>query len=178
MPTQTITHVDDDHDRRGKAPRVAFLYVALDCEHLHASSARYALADVDEVIIGRAEERSARRSIERGVPRLSLGLPDRWLSSTHACLSPLLGKWILVDAKSKNGTFVNGAPIARVELADGDVVEAGHVFFVFRWVEALTSGAPGDTDAARLPSGHGVPRRDRRFASRRATGLPARAPRA
>jgi sigma-54 dependent transcriptional regulator, acetoin dehydrogenase operon transcriptional activator AcoR len=152
MPTQTVTHVEDEHARRGKAPRVGFLYVALDCEHLHASSARYALAGVDQIVIGRAEQRSARRTIEGGTARLSLGLPDRWLSSTHACLSPLLGKWILVDEKSKNGTFVNGAPITRVELADGDVVEAGHVFFVFRCVEAPTSGAPGDTEAAGLPS--------------------------
>ena len=152
MPIQTVTQGDDEHARRGKAPRVAFLYAALDCEHLHASSARYALADVDEVIIGRAEQRSARRSIEGGAPRLSLGLPDRWLSSTHARLSKVLGKWILADAKSKNGTFVNGAPVTRVELADGDVVEAGHIFFVFRCVEALSSSAPGDIEAASLPS--------------------------
>ena len=152
MPTQTVTQGDDEHARRAKAPRAAFLYVALDCEHLHVSSARYALAGVDEVVIGRNEQRSARRSIEQGVPRLSLGLPDRWLSSTHACLSRLLGKWMLVDAKSKNGTFVNGAPITRVELADGDVVETGHVFFVFRSVEAPTGDAPGDTEAAGLPS--------------------------
>jgi DNA-binding NtrC family response regulator len=152
MPTQTVTNVNDEHAPRGKAQRAAFLYVALDCEHLHASSARYALGGVAEVVIGRAEERSARRSSVGGALRLSLGLPDRWLSSTHALLSPLLGKWILEDAESKNGTFVNGAPIKRVELADGDVVEAGHVFFVFRCVESPTSGASGDSEGARLPS--------------------------
>lgn len=151
MPTLTVTHVNDDA-RRGKTALTAFLYVALDCEHPHASSARYALAGVDEVVIGRAEQRSTRRSIEQGVPRLSLGLPDRWLSSTHACLSRVLGKWMLVDAKSKNGTFVNGAPVTRVELSDGDVVETGHVFFVFRNVEPLTGSAAGDADAASLPS--------------------------
>jgi transcriptional regulator with PAS, ATPase and Fis domain len=128
------------------------LYVALDCEHLHASSARYALADVEEVVIGRAEQRSARRCVEQGASRLSLGLPDRWLSSSHACLSRVLGKWMLEDSKSKNGTFVNGAPITRVELADGDVVEAGHVFFVFRDVEVPASGASGDAEAKALPS--------------------------
>jgi DNA-binding NtrC family response regulator len=150
MPTQTVTHVDDEHAGRAKAARVAFLYVAFDCEHLHASSARHSLAGVYEVVIGRAEQRSARRSSEGGALRLSLGLPDRWLSSSHAYLSRVLGKWILEDATSKNGTFVNGTRITRVELADGDVVECGHVFFVFRCLEA--SGALGDTEAARLPS--------------------------
>jgi DNA-binding NtrC family response regulator len=151
MPTHTVTHVNDDNARRGKAAPVA-LYVALDCEHLHASSARYALTGVDEVVIGRAEQRSTRRSVERGVPRLSLGLPDRWLSSTHACLSRVLGKWMLEDAKSKNGTFVNGVPVTRVELTDGDVVETGHVFFVFRCAEPLRGSAPADADASSLPS--------------------------
>jgi transcriptional regulator with GAF, ATPase, and Fis domain len=64
----------------------------------------------------------------------------------------VLGKWILEDAKSKNGTFVNGAPVTRVELTDGDVVETGHVFFVFRSAEPLTGRAPADADASSLPS--------------------------
>ena len=59
---------------------------------------------------------------------------------------------MLEDAKSKNGTLVNGVSVTRVELADGDVVETGHVFFVFRGVEALTTGALGDAEATGLAS--------------------------
>jgi hypothetical protein len=150
MPAHTITQVNDEHAQRGKV--AAALYTALDCERVPASSARHALAGIDEVVIGRAEQSASRRCTEHGVHRLFLSLPDRWLSSTHARLTRVLGKWMLEDAGSKNGTFVNGERVTRTELADGDVVEAGHVFFVFRNAEAVSRDAPGDVDATVLPS--------------------------
>lgn len=45
------------------------------------------------------------------------------MHASHACW----GQWMLEDAKNKNGTFVNGAAVTRVELADGYVVRRATV---------------------------------------------------
>ena len=42
------------------------------------------------------------------------------------------GVWILEDQRSKNGSFVNGKEVDRHALNDGDIVELGHTFLVFR----------------------------------------------
>ena len=132
---------------------MAFLYMALDCEHVNAASSRHGLTGIEEIVIGRADERCARRHSEGGVRRLSLCIASRWLSATHARITRVLGNWILEDAKSKNGTLINGAPVTRAALADGDVIEAGHVFFVFRNVERrpLANALP-DVELTDLPA--------------------------
>lgn len=42
------------------------------------------------------------------------------VSRRHARLKFRDGKWIVHDLQSKNGTFVNGAPVGRCELRPGD----------------------------------------------------------
>lgn len=148
--SKTVTH-GRDVQGPGGAASTPLLYVALDCEQPSARSSRHSLSGVDEVVLGRADHRSVRRSVEQGLNRLSLDLGDRFLSRVHARISRVLGKWMLEDATSKNGTFVNGQRVSRVELVDRDVVEAGHTFMVFRVVE-LPGDAPADLDAADLPS--------------------------
>jgi transcriptional regulator with GAF, ATPase, and Fis domain len=59
---------------------------------------------------------------------------------------------MLEDANSKNGTFVNGRTVTRAALVDGDVIEAGHVFFVFRDTQLLPKDGPLDVDATSLSS--------------------------
>jgi transcriptional regulator of acetoin/glycerol metabolism len=151
MSLNTVTHVEDADAKRGKGATVPLLYLALECEQPHGASTRHSLAGVDEVVIGRAERRAMHREVERGVSRLTLGVADRWLSGMHVRLTRVLGKWMLEDMESKNGTFVNGSPVKRTELSDGDIVEAGHVFFVFRLSEELLNDAPRDVLATTVP---------------------------
>jgi DNA-binding NtrC family response regulator len=146
--SETLTHIGD-RDARAPGSPVDFLYLALECERPLGRSARYALGSVDEVVIGRADERSVKRITENGLRRLHIGVPDRWMSGTHARLVRSLDTWLVEDAKSKNGTFVNEAPVKRVELEDGDVLEAGHTLFVFRAAQAIE--ATHDVDAVTLP---------------------------
>jgi transcriptional regulator with PAS, ATPase and Fis domain len=47
-------------------------------------------------------------------------------------MGKVLGRWVLGDARSKNGTIVNGARTEHATLADGDLIELGHTLFLFR----------------------------------------------
>ena len=126
----------------------AQLFFLLDAERPLVPPARH-LLDVDLVRIGRGVERSASRAVVTGERALWLALPDRWASTAHAQLRRALGRWVLEDLKSKNGTLVNGAPIDRVELSDGDLIEAGHSFFRFR--AALPAEGPLAPDETAEP---------------------------
>jgi transcriptional regulator with PAS, ATPase and Fis domain len=59
-------------------------------------------------------------------------VPDKFLSSSHASLQRIFGRWLLEDAGSRNGTFVDGARVEKLDLKDGTVFEIGHSFFLFR----------------------------------------------
>lgn len=130
----------------------AFLYRVLDADRPTAPSARFCLAAVDEVIFGRSDARSASRVDEAGKRLLKLGIADRWMSGQHARLSRVMRAWVLEDTKSKNGVRRNGELVQQAELVDGDVIELGRTFFVFRAEqpfavelesEALRPAAPG-----------------------------------
>ncbi len=98
-----------------------------ECERPLAGPMRISLAGCSELQIGRGSKRSCDGSLMRHVT-----IPDRWLSSKHAKLQNSFGRWIVTDLESKNGSVVNGDPISRRELQDGDIVELGHTFFLFR----------------------------------------------
>ncbi len=75
------------------------------------------------------------RGDEGGTPQLTkegLVLPDKWLSGHHATLERAGGDDVLVDAGSRNGTWVNGRRVERHRLTDGDALELGHTLFVYR----------------------------------------------
>src|SRR5262249_56910760 len=80
----------------------------------------------------RSSDPTAARVDELDEGRLALRVPDSWMSSSHATLHRVLGSWVIEDAKSKNGTMVNGQWAQRSEVADGDLIELGHSFFSFR----------------------------------------------
>lgn len=92
-----------------------------------AAPTRYALDDVTRVTLGRGDEGHTHTN-----DALHVRSPDPWMSSTHATLERVVGAWLLNDASSKNGTRINGAPARRAKLNDGDVIEVGSTFFVFR----------------------------------------------
>ena len=93
---------------------------------------RCSLEHVDEVALGRADARRASRQDQSGVRRLSVGVDDAWMSGAHALLRRVLGSWTVEDLGSKNGILVGGRRCQRAELQDGDLLELGHTFFLFR----------------------------------------------
>jgi transcriptional regulator with GAF, ATPase, and Fis domain len=117
------------------------IYVVLEGDRPLAGSSRHSLAGIDEVIVGRGAARRWERALQVRKHLLALQIPDPWMSEpTHARLHLEHATWIQ-DAGSRNGTLVNGSPVERAELRDGDVVEMGHTFFVYRESRAV---APDD----------------------------------
>src|SRR5215467_8363488 len=130
-----------------------YLFLVFQCDRPHSPGARLCLDEVESVEIGRSSDASAARVDELGGGRLVLKLPDSWMSSSHAVLHRVLGSWVIEDAKSKNGTMVNGQWTQRAEVADGDLLELGHSFFSFRAALAGPAKAPAllTADALREP---------------------------
>ncbi|HZU85342.1 MAG TPA: sigma 54-interacting transcriptional regulator, partial [Polyangiaceae bacterium] len=64
-------------------------------------------------------------------------------------------RWIIEDLGSRNGTRVDGRSVAHLALGDGDLVEAGHAFFLFRERLHAPPESPLDVSigAAAEPSG-------------------------
>src|SRR5215470_10686549 len=83
------------------------------------------------------------------IGRFKLSVPDRWMSSSHAVLRSVSNEWILEDARSKNGTLVNGRRCERTSVADGDLIELGHTFFIFRKA-ARSPHSPASLEAGEL----------------------------
>jgi len=122
MTTRTLP-LDDDHAPPARS--TDHLYVVLDAAR-PGRGARYALAGVTEVVIGRGAPAGARR--DGAVLRVDCD--DKWMSSVHARLVPERGHWALIDPGSRNGVAVNGVRQPRATVIDGDVIEAGRTFFV------------------------------------------------
>src|SRR5690606_34129382 len=75
----------------------------------------------------------------------------------HVRLERGLGHWVVEDAGSKNGTMVNGAPVQRARLGDGDLVTLGYTLFLFRAALSVTGDVPEWVDAgAREPAAPGM----------------------
>jgi transcriptional regulator with PAS, ATPase and Fis domain len=108
------------------------LFVVLEGNRPLAASSRHSLADVRTVAIGRGPERVALRPGSGGRVDLQLRVPDPHMSSRHALLTRVRGKWHVEDSNSKNGTRVNGALATQLALNDGDTLELGHTVFLFR----------------------------------------------
>jgi ABC transport system ATP-binding/permease protein len=80
-------------------------------------------------------------------------VPDLLASRHHATLVPTRAGTEIHDAHSINGTFVNGAPVDRALLHDGDVVTIGNVDLVFA---GGTLVRRTETEAATRTGGLGV----------------------
>lgn len=144
--TSTLTRTSTDDvawsDRlAGVAPSLPYLFVVLDCENPSSGGARYALVDLDEVVIGRGPARRALRSDAGDSRRLTLEIPGREVSATHARLVASERGWELRDAGSKNGTFAEEKRIERHVLADGDLFSIGRTLFRFRAALVSPNGA-------------------------------------
>jgi DNA-binding NtrC family response regulator len=147
---ETLRLSDGKEARRQEAGPRPHLFLALELDRPLEPPSRHNLADIDEVVIGRGPVRSAERTVEAGIRRLTVRVPDRWMSSTHARLGKVLGRWVVGDARSKNGTFLNGTRTEHATLADGDLIELGHTFFLFRAGVTVLPGDPPDVQGGAL----------------------------
>ena len=128
-PTGTARKEPKRRNRGGRLER--YLFVVLEGERLDAGGLRIALRDVQKLRIGRGDAR--RLSEHHGVHVLEV--PDRHMSATHANIHRSGAAFLLADASSTNGTFVNGANIAKHLLRDGDVLELGETLLVYSEIE-------------------------------------------
>jgi transcriptional regulator of acetoin/glycerol metabolism len=124
------------------------LIVLLVCDDPIAGSTRHALAELDEVVIRRAAARCATRSARR----LELAVPDPRMSQLHARFVRELTRWVVEDAGSKNGVRINGTRHQRAALSDGDVLQLGHTFFLFRAARPAAARYPVDCDRSTAPA--------------------------
>jgi DNA-binding NtrC family response regulator len=127
--------------------RVPILFVVLEADRPTARGARFSLVGVETVTLGRGDARIATRSSDGR--SLDLRLPGRWISSQQARIRSAGADFIVEDVGSRNGTFVNGHRVTSHVLRDGDVVEAGRVYFTVRGAPAADGPVIRDEDAAR-----------------------------
>ncbi|MFI5301720.1 MAG: sigma 54-interacting transcriptional regulator [Polyangiales bacterium] len=148
----TLSTLTMNLDRRSGAPGesvASFLFQVIASDRPRSKPARHLLDDLDEVLLGRGLG-AAERIDERTLRRLVIPVADAHVSSNHAKLERLLGRWTLIDLGSKNGTIVNAASAQRHALEDGDVVEIGRTLFVFRDSVTDTRAASASDDARQL----------------------------
>jgi predicted component of type VI protein secretion system len=146
IETRTLDRCPRDDD----GVRAPHLFLVIQAARPTASASRHALVDVDEVAIGRGDAQTWRRTVERGVRRLAIEVPDEWMSTRHVEIRVRIASVHIADVGSKNGTFVNGQAITTSVLADGDVIEVGRTAFYFAASLPAPSGAPPDLDAEDL----------------------------
>ena len=115
---QTLDEVSHEASSSGARPPVLFL--VLEAERPLARGARWSLVGVASVTIGRGDARAGTRSADGA--SLDLRVPGRWLSSRHAVVRAVGGDWIVEDAGSRNGTFVNGKRVTSQVLREGDML--------------------------------------------------------
>jgi DNA-binding NtrC family response regulator len=136
-------------ERRTTTSPVPVLYIALEGARPSAGSVRLSLATIDKVTIGRGAERAASLRVEDGCATLVVTIPDARMSSHHATLERELGRWIVADAGSKNGTVADGVAIERIALQGDALIELGNTVLVFRR-EVLAAGSADVVDARDL----------------------------
>jgi DNA-binding NtrC family response regulator len=106
--------------------------------------------EVEEAVVGRGLHRRHHRDGGRG-RRLNIEVPDSWMSSQHFRLVKRAGDWVLIDAGSKNGTYVNGwRATEEVSLSDGDLIEAGNSLLLFRSEVRRGVLDPADLDSTSI----------------------------
>jgi DNA-binding NtrC family response regulator len=123
---------DEDVGALGAAQTSPELLLLFEGDRPAAGSVRCSLDRLSEVEIGRGAKREFELTTAGATRRLLLRIPDRRISSTHARLVRTEGTWLVEDAGSRNGVLVNGLLEPRAALADGDVFELGHSFFLYR----------------------------------------------
>ena len=128
--TLTETLPTDAGDGAAPAAAGARLFLVLECERPLAAPLRIDLAPRERLVVGRGADRVVSRDGLEVIVRLG----DPWMSGRHVRVAVRDGGggWSVEDLGSRNGTSVNGVRRARADLADGDVLEIGRSFWLFR----------------------------------------------
>jgi transcriptional regulator of acetoin/glycerol metabolism len=145
-----VTPVDETldevaHTIGGSVARAPTLFVVLEGDRPLGRGARFSLVGIESVTLGRGPSRLAARSADGRA--LDVRVPGRWISTNHLVLRAIGGEWIAEDIGSRNGTFVNGERVTTHVLRDGDVLEAGRVYFIVRGAPAHDGPVVRDLDA-------------------------------
>src|SRR5216684_78349 len=93
------------------------------------------LRNGESLLIGRAPDRA-----QFAIPH------DSHMSGVHFAVECGAGGSRVVDKKSTNGTFLNGARIQEAMLASGDEIKSGQTVFMARIVpdDQLLAASPSD----------------------------------
>jgi len=143
-PSDTLSVLDEQDHGEARRPRSSLIFV-LCGDDWKRESQRLALPPKREILVGRADEGGFRSGGE-------IRIPDKTMSRRHARLSPSGRGLVLEDLGSKNGTRVNGERVeGACPLVDGDVLEFGHSFLVFRRQEVPVDGRPAAFSLPRSP---------------------------
>jgi len=152
----TKTDIDVDAESVDERAR-PFLFLVLEAERPLAGGARFALDDLDEVLIGRSEgtaPRQVSRSRVEGKRRLTIRVIGQFLSKDHALLRREGNGWTVTDLNSRNGVSVNGTQIqSPTGVGPGDLVSLGRMFFVFEVDETEPVADMDATDPSAEPTG-------------------------
>src|SRR5205085_1093570 len=100
-----------------------------------------------EITLGRGPAFAFTRAGRSGA---SLTIPDARVSSTHARIVRRGAGFRIEDLGSKNGTFLGGERVTTRDLEDGDVLEIGTTFFLFRASIVRGDDEPLDRSTADL----------------------------
>src|SRR5205823_7988821 len=80
-------------------------------------------------------------------PDNDLVLFDGLVSGNHAEVRFESGQYVLIDAQSRNGTFLNEVRLtAPATLSDGDVIRVGYTHLTFAQAAPRPAVAPGQSD--------------------------------
>ena len=112
----------EDSLRSSRSPAVRrepHLFLLLHCDHPSRAAWRYGLAGIDKVRLGRGDATQAH--IERaGQSRsINVAIADRHISSRHAQVERAGQSFVVFDAGSRNGTWVNGRRVSTQTLGSG-----------------------------------------------------------
>jgi len=149
MSDATLSIADDAPETNtGRGPK---LTLVLEGERPTSGSLAMDLARIDSILLGRGAKRDTERGSDpkKAERTLTVRVPDGRMSTNHARMRRLHGTWMVEDLGSKNGSAKNGVTFtAPTPLADGDILEVGHTFFLFR--SDAPRGPILDLDSTRL----------------------------
>jgi transcriptional regulator of acetoin/glycerol metabolism len=167
-PTDTLRATPSGDDA---TPEPA-LFLALQGSDPLAAPVRVRLGEAATVEIGRSRALAVSAAGPKRGRTIAIGIPDRAMSGSkgaHARLHGESGRWILTDCGSKNGSRIDGVQVRAAALRDGDLIELGRTFLVYRDRRTFTASDAEIVDTSQIapPSpafATVVPDHERRFA--------------